>query len=382
MSAQKFAVVSHIVPPSYSGQAVMLYRILKKFNPKDYLVIASSNQDKNTISTNVLTCENLMIPSYKRITSIYDSIFLKPLNFLSAINQRSKELTKILKKYPSVNTLVACTGDFIDLPACYLCAKKVKIKLVCYLFDDYVSQWTGVMGFLARVIYRPIFRFSKSLIVPNEFLANKYKFLNSKIVIVRNPVDHRGNINKVEFTKNNFNIVYTGAVYDAHFDAFRSFVSCIKKIPDVRLHLYTAQPKSNLLKNSILTDQVICHPYLRESDIANVLVSADLLFLPLAFNSPYPEVIRTSAPGKMGEYLQSGRPIIVYAPKNSFVSDFFRKNHCGIVVDKQNEKLLIEAIKKIRQNKDLVKEIKKNSLKIAQDFDIDKNILRFKRALE
>jgi glycosyltransferase involved in cell wall biosynthesis len=382
MSTQKFAVVSHIVPPSYSGQAVMLYRILKKFNPEDYLIIASSNQDKNIVSTNILTCENLTIPLYKRINSIYCFVFLKPLNFLRAINQRSRELAKILKRYPNINTLVACTGDFIDLPACYMCAKKTKIKLVCYLFDDYVSQWTGFMGFLAWVIHRPIFRFSKSLIVPNEFLANKYKFLNSKIVIVRNPINPSGNVNKIEFTKNNFNIVYTGAVYDAHLDAFKSFVSCIKKIPDARLHLYTAQPKKDLLKSSILTDQVIYHPHLRENDVANVLASADLLFLPLAFNSPYPEVIRTSAPGKMGEYLQSGRPTIVYAPKNSFISDFFRKNYCGVVVDEQNEQLLIEAIEKIRENKDLVKEIKKNSLKIAREFDIDKNILRFKRALK
>ncbi len=382
MSTQKFAIVSHIVPPSYSGQAVMLYRLLKNFDPNDFLVIASSDQAKNAISTKTLSSQHVILAPHKRLGPIFGFPLLKTFNFLRAISHRSSELIRILNKYPSIGTLVVCTGDFIDLPACYLCAKRTKTELVCYLFDDYAAQWTGFMGFLARKISKPIFKFSKSLIVPNEFLADKYRSLNKKTLIVRNPINLTGDMEKVKFQKDKFNIIYTGAIYEAHFSAFRNLISCIKKIPDARLHLYTAQPKKDLYRSNILTDQVTYHSHLNEEGVASVLAAADLLFLPLAFDSPYPEVIRTSAPGKMGEYLQSGRPIIVHAPKNSFVSHFFRKNCCGIVVDEQSEQLLLEAIEKIRKDKATMKKIQKNSLEAAQDFSIERNVARFKKALE
>jgi hypothetical protein len=48
---------------------------------------------------------------------------------------------------------------------------------------------------------------------------------------------------------------------------------------------------------------VVRHPHIPQSRVAAILRQADVLFLPLAFRSPIQEVIRTSAPGKMGEYL-------------------------------------------------------------------------------
>ena len=72
--------------------------------------------------------------------------------------------------------------------------------------------------------------------------------------------------------------------------------------------------------------------------------NADILFLPLAFNSPYPEIIKTSSPGEIGEYLAGKKPILVHAPSDSFISWYFRKYNCGCVVDDDDSEKLAAAI--------------------------------------
>jgi hypothetical protein len=89
------------------------------------------------------------------------------------------------------------------------------------------------------------------------------------------------------------------------------------------------------------------HPHVDLQESLAIQHDADMLFLPLAFHSPIPEVLRTSAPGKMGEYLSSGRPILVHAPQDSFLSWFFRQHRCGVVVDSPDCGLLADAVRDI-----------------------------------
>ena len=139
--------------------------------------------------------------------------------------------------------------------------------------------------------------------------------------------------------------MYTGAVYAAHYDAFRNLVKAIAMLEraDVRLHLYTAQTPAELAAVGI-SGPVVVHQHVAASEIPAIQKQADLLFLPLAFDSPYPVVIKTSAPFKTGEYLAARRPVVVHAPADSFISWYFRRHKCGIVVDRLSPELLAENI--------------------------------------
>ena len=37
---KKFAFVSHVLPPSPSGQAVVIFRLLREFDPEEYVLIS------------------------------------------------------------------------------------------------------------------------------------------------------------------------------------------------------------------------------------------------------------------------------------------------------------------------------------------------------
>lgn len=119
-----------------------------------------------------------------------------------------------------------------------------------------------------------------------------------------------------------------------------------------------------------ITGPVVIHRNLPNDRMPGIQRRADLLFLPLAFASEYPDIIRTSAPGKIGEYLASGTPVLVHAPKDSFVSWFFSRYQCGMVVNDDDPAPLSEALKILLSDCGLRETITRNACERAgSDFD-------------
>jgi glycosyltransferase involved in cell wall biosynthesis len=157
---------------------------------------------------------------------------------------------------------------------------------------------------------------------------------------------------------NEVRIVYTGAVYHANAGAFCNLMSAIEQLdrPNVKLHIYTSQARE-VLEDQNIRGPIVYHEHVSPLEAYRVQRQADILFLPLSFTSGIPEVIKTSAPGKMGEYMATGRPILAHAPAGSFVSWYFRKHECGAVVEQSDSTILARAIQQILEDKDFGRRI-------------------------
>jgi glycosyltransferase involved in cell wall biosynthesis len=173
------------------------------------------------------------------------------------------------------------------------------------------------------------------VIVPNEFLARDLEqSLGARTAVVHNACAVPDHVGPTPPARDPARIAYTGAVYAANHDAFRNLIASLGVLEHAaRIDIYTAQTAADLEAAGIV-GPVTRHAHLPADDIRRVQADADVLFLPLAFESPYPSLIRTSSPGKMGEYLAAGRPILVHAPPGSFVADYFHRHGCGVVVDR------------------------------------------------
>ena len=112
-----------------------------------------------------------------------------------------------------------------------------------------------------------------------------------------------------------------------------------------RLHIFTSQAPSTVFGYGIDGRHVTRHDAVPLTEMRRELTAASILFLPLGFDTGVPEVIRTAAPAKLGEYLQSGRPILAHVPADSFVAHFCRRHECALVVDKPDVDALIGAMR-------------------------------------
>jgi glycosyltransferase involved in cell wall biosynthesis len=82
-------------------------------------------------------------------------------------------------------------------------------------------------------------------------------------------------------------------------------------------------------------------------DVIAAQTEADIMVLPLAFQSSNPVEIETVFPTKLLEYFVSGRPILVHAPERSWASRDARANGWGDVVDVPDAAAVARAIDRL-----------------------------------
>lgn len=373
-----FALLSHILPPSPSGQAVMLYRILSGVREDEYYLIHSrilpqvEHSEDNLIH---LRAQYYSLPTERILSrSKYFGLgcIRLVINLFLQIYLRAKNITDILRREPATTALVACSGDFADIPAGALACKRLGLPFYAYIFDDYVFQWTGIQRWTAKLIAPLIFKHAAGIIGPNEFICQEYRSrYGVKATLVRNPCDS-AELDKEPYMqtdgqKNEIKIIYAGAIYHANFDCFRNLIQAMKSLQGypLELHIFTAQTREQLENQGIQGENIFIHSHVPYSEIREHQRTADILFLPLAFESPIPEVIRTSAPGKLGEYLASGRPVLAHVPADSFVAYYFKKYRCGLIADRNDPQRLAIEIEKLVTNPEGHNEIIQNARRQA-----------------
>jgi glycosyltransferase involved in cell wall biosynthesis len=388
----KVAVVSPVFPPQDSGQAIMLGRLLQGVRPEDYCLVSSGN-DAAPLFPHVLLPNSLgtLAGRYHRLTPLAIPWGAHALNRLGYAGRQvlahAREICGVLRR-ERCGAVVACTGELIDFPAAYLASRRLGLPFYAYCFDLWSHQGvTRLERAWARWAERVVLRGAARVVVPNEFLADEYRRrYGIHPSVIHNPAaPEDGHVGPVPWPARpgEVRIVYTGQVYAAQQDALGNLVTAIARMgrPDVKLHVYTAQPAERLRRQG-LDGPVIFHAHLPPSRIAQVQREADLLYLPLAFRSPYPHIIRTSAPSKLGDYLSSGRAILAHVPPDSFVKSYLARHDCGVVVDRPDPGLLAAAVERLIEDGDLRERLGRNArLRARADFRVSDARRRFAEVL-
>jgi glycosyltransferase involved in cell wall biosynthesis len=387
---RKVALLSHILPPSPSGQSIVLYRLLQGVDPESYCLFSRNDYSSGALSndgSHRLKAKYIHVSAgvtksghrTLRLSRLF-SRFTKYRNLIVIIYRLYRLIVK-----EKCEAIIACSGDLYDIPIGFFASRLAKIPFYAYIFDDYVYQWTGADRKTAGILASIIFKYTEKIIVPNEYLRDEYsERYHMEPAVIHNPcapIQLKTDDNVPWPVKSGvIRIVYTGAIYRAHFDAFLNLIKALKILSrdDIQLHLYTSQPRQDLEAMGISGKNVSYHPHLDNSEVMVVQERADILFLPLAFDSPIPEVIRTSAPGKLGEYLASGRPILVHAPADAFISWYLRAYDCGLVVDSKDPEALAKGLMRLVSDNDMRKMYSDNARLCAlRDFNPEQGQKQF-----
>jgi glycosyltransferase involved in cell wall biosynthesis len=237
---------------------------------------------------------------------------------------------------------------------------------------------------LAKRVESEALEGATGVIVPNELLAEDVsQRTRAPVHVIRNPVDldlyarvRSEERERPAVVGRERCIVYTGAVYEAQADAVRNCAIAVEilrtKGHHVRMHIYTHDPERRRARYGI-PPSVEWHGAVSELEVARVQCRADVLLLALGFQTGYPELIRTSSPLKYGEYLASGRPVLVHAPHDSFAAKFAERCGCGIVCGLSDPERLAREIESLLRQPAIAEQIIDGALSSSQLFSICAN---------
>src|SRR6202030_2401465 len=276
----------------------ILYRLLKDFDPNAYCLISSSDYGAGRAYYERLPARYHRLPPEHRVRAF-------------ALVQRSRNIGRILRE-ESCEAVIACTADILNLPATYLASRMARVPFYIFMFDHYVYQWvSSKRRAFAHLIAPLLVRSAERTIVLNEFMACEIAdSYGGTPVIIRPPCEMQAYRSAALARKllvgSSPRIVYTGALYEANNDAFINLLRALELVRDlgVTLHLYSEQRLPESIAQ-IAPDLLEQHGHRGLRDMPDIQMEADILFLPLAFASAYPEIIRLSFPSKTPEYLAS-----------------------------------------------------------------------------
>ncbi len=387
------AIVSHTLPPEVNGQAIVLGRLIAG---ADSVVQITSNRHYRPRDNDESIIVNVATP--RTIRKLRKIRFLESWVFRVHVWHRARGISRALVQH-GCSALIACTGgDLVDLPASIVAAEQVGVPCVLHYFDNYGSQWkTPNIAWSKKWMKRygldiesSVLAKAAGVVVPNELLqAELVQRVSVPVTIVRNPVvleiydNLRQSVVRERASEERpWSMTYTGSVYEAQLGAIINCGLALELLRargiSMQLHLYSSQSKDSLWAQGI-PRSVCVHPMVSPHDASRLQCESDFLFLPLAFQTRYPELIRTSAPGKLGEYLASGRPIVVHAPRDSFLAQFTASQGCGLLCDTPDIATMAEKLERLIRDPALQAKLIHEAIATSVEFSHEKNRDRYIR---
>jgi glycosyltransferase involved in cell wall biosynthesis len=186
--------------------------------------------------------------------------------------------------------------------------------------------------------------------------------------------------------ENRYRVLYMGRIGIANKTSINHFAAIVSgfkidHIP-VEFDIYTSDVNSPVSLQLGRMRSVKVYPAVKHDDVPSLLARYDLLLLPLDFSQTGLTYARYSIPTKASEYMASGIPILVYAPKQTAISQFCINNDCGHCVTDLDPEKMKEALQLLLNDIDYRQRLSKNAVNIAlNQFDGDKVRQEFRASL-
>ena len=186
----------------------------------------------------------------------------------------------------------------------------------------------------------------------SEAMSDEYSVRYGKTFIsFHNPIDlERFSTNDKPVMSDNkcFRILYLGRVGTANRQSLLKFASFISNYnnsdKNVEFDIYTNDNKELGYKKIMKYRGVSVFEAVSYDQVPFLMRCYDLLLLPLDFTNLGLKFSRYSMPTKASEYMASGIPILVFAPRETAISMFCLKYQCGYCVNSQEMNDLEKAI--------------------------------------
>jgi len=229
---------------------------------------------------------------------------------------------------------------------------KVNKPIVIHIVDDYrkTKNKFGLLYYyfekkieheVTQLVNRASLRFSICEEMSEEYLTR----FGEVFIPIHNPVQiERWNKKKYKYDSiisNEFRIVYAGRIGVANRKAINQLIDLVlslnKEKQLICFDIYSVDHDEIIINRLKDIKSIRHHGFIPHDSLPATLSNYDLLFLPLSTSSRSLNYTRLSMPTKASEYMATGIPIIVYAPKQTALYRYAEKYKWAFVASNLHE---------------------------------------------
>lgn len=375
----KILIISGYAPPATHGSGLMMYNLLSQF-PKGSLAVLTETYSKDAelskykLDANYYTYGSALSSfEIKKDTSRFSISGLKravkglpgfrllgELFFLTYLIRRivSVGLHAIKKEKPSMMVGYSDVGP--NLISTYILHKLTKTPYSIFFYDMYVgNKLPKMFAYAAGIFEKSILKNASHVFVMcdplKEHYTKKYNLKNITIIynsILPTPVTHAP-YSITQQPEKPFTVAYLGNIYWAQEQTLRNLHQALGEITafKTKLLVYTHNPIEQLHALGIHENENTIFTKCLPEEVPGVLDQSDVAYIGLSFNTQYPNLINTSSPGRLCDFIRSNTPILVHAPRESFIAQYAKRFDFAYVVDENSITQLRQALTEMHDNR-------------------------------
>lgn len=266
-----------------------------------------------------------------------------------------------------------------------------KIPYIVHVMDDYITSWydSGIFSPLlrrklsksVRVLFSHAFKrvaicehmaveYSKKYKVHFEYIHNSISIERWRNAIETLPSE------KVQERK--IKLLHLGRISFPVLDSLMLIAKAVENLNrnnfKVELHIYSFDYSSETIELFSTNKAVYLYPPVEHEQVPLLINQHDVLLLPLDFNKKAVRYTRLSFSTKAPEFMASGKPIIVLAPKESALSIHAQKYGWAAIVNHSKTRDLENAITNLLSDMEMVNKIIRNAMTYAIEHCDDQKV--------
>ena len=180
---------------------------------------------------------------------------------------------------------------------------------------------------------------------------------------------------------NTFKILYTGRIGTANTETIKKIAVAVDNLSNsglkISLDIFSPNINTDRAKALIFFKGVNLKNIVPHSKIPALLPQYDLLVLPLDFDKKSLKFAKLSMPTKASEFMVSGTPVLVFAPKQTALAKYADKQKWAYLVTDTQDEVILNALKDLYLNEDIRSELGQRAKTLAIKTE-DSEIIRQK----
>lgn len=341
---------------SYHGSA-LLYRLLQDY-PSQKLHIIEGNLVVSQPERRLpgIEYQQMRVGNQRWLNTRF-SRYLRSWLLVTAKN-RTRSISKLLVDFQPDAVLTVANG-YSWLTAAQW-AKQHSLPLHLILHDDWIP--TALMLEPVRKWldneFGHIYSQAKSRLCVSPFMVEEYhhRYGISGTVLypsrAKDVVAPTKPVIKGCETDRSLNIVYGGTINNSGYvRALQNVAECLEKL-NGQLIIYGPLTKETAIRSGLNHPNIFIGGLLAaDRFIEHIRQEADVLFLPMSFDSQAKVHMQTSFPSKLTDYTATGLPLLIYGPPYCSAVRWAKENE-GVaeIVDREDLGLLAKTIENLSKN--------------------------------